>query len=347
MKNNICYLYVVLSVLLSACTKDINSPIKHFDEKSAVKIQPTKIVKLEEFGILRPFNFLQIDDSMFVIQDLKNEKIFNLINLSSKKVISGINKGQGPGEVLAPSSLLFRDNKILVWDAMQKKMNEIVLASDTTLIIEEAYRIDTENIILFFVHQLDSTLVATSQFDDYWLVEITKNGEIISTINYPVWQETKGLQLTALSALFRAARMANSPDKKRMVVAIGTHGFISFLNRTDFGLKEYKQIKYHPPKFKVTDRGSASYHRDNVGGFSAVDCDDNFVYALYSGKTFNNNPMLSSHCEHLLVYDWDGNPVKRYVLDVPIFNTMSYDKENNCIYGLAENPEGVLIVYQL
>jgi hypothetical protein len=36
--------------------------------------------------------------------------------------------------------------------------------------------------------------------------------------------------------------------------------------------------------------------------------------------------MLSHHCEHLLVYDRDGNPVKHYTLDIPHFS-MKYDNE--------------------
>jgi hypothetical protein len=56
--------------------------------------------------------------------------------------------------------------------------------------------------------------------------------------------------------------------------------------------------------------------------------------------------MQMSHCEHLLVYDWEGNPVRRYILDIPI-HKMIYNKDKNSIYGLAENPEGVLVEYQL
>ena len=90
-----------------------------------------------------------------------------------------------------------------------------------------------------------------------------------------------------------------------------------------------------------------AFSRDNIAGFGAVDCDDNYVYALYSGRTVNTHQALFSRCEHLFVYDWDGNPIKHYILDIPLFNSISYDKEKKCIYGLAENPEGVLIAYQL
>ena len=340
-----CNYFLLFIVLISSCTNNINSPIKHFEGMPEEKLLPSKIYDLEEFGILRPFNFIRIENNSFVIYDVKNINLFNLVNLSSKQVIRGINKGQGTNEVLTPSSLLYRDNKILVWDAILKKMNELVVSSDTTLTLKDHYVVDTETQILFFVNQLDSTLLATGRFEDYWLVEMSKDGKIISAIDFPKWKETKNISNIALSSLFRDVKMANSPDNKRIVVAV--KGFISFLDRTDYGIYEYKQIMYHPPKFAINERGSVSITGDNITGFCAVDCDDKYVYALYSGRTYKSHQMKMGHCEHLFVYDWEGNPIKHYILDIPIFNSISYDKEKNCIYGLAENPEGVLIEYQL
>ena len=56
--------------------------------------------------------------------------------------------------------------------------------------------------------------------------------------------------------------------------------------------------------------------------------------------------MESHHCEHLLVYDWDGNPIQHYILGIPL-SSVKYDKEKNTIYGIAYDPEGVFVEYQL
>ena len=61
-------------------------------------------------------------------------------------------------------------------------------------------------------------------------------------------------------------------------------------------------------------------------------------------KLFRYNSLVN-HCEHLLVYDWDGNPIKHYILDIPMWS-MQYDIEKNSIYGIAYNPEGGFIEYQ-
>ncbi len=70
------------------------------------------------------------------------------------------------------------------------------------------------------------------------------------------------------------------------------------------------------------------------------------MYALYSGRTFTEHGMESHHCEHLLVYDWDGNPIQHYILGIPL-SSVKYDKEKNTIYGICYDPEGVFVEYQL
>ena len=295
---------------------------------------------------MRPLNFIQINDSIFFIYDVKDNNLFNRINLSSLQTQRGVNKGQGPDEVLAPSNMMYKDNQILVYDAIPKKMYEIICTSDSTLASKEAFRINTETVILFRVHLLDSTFIATGPFGDFWLAEMNNDGKVITSVDFPSWNETRDIPKTALSTLYNTAWFANSPDNKKVVVATPNQGVLFFLNRTDAGIKEYRQLKYYAPIFTITERGGIVYSRDNVEGFMAVDCDNNYVYTIYSGRTFNSHGTQMEYCEHLLVYDWEGNPIKRYILDIPIYK-MCYDKEKNCIYGLGENPEGVLIEYQL
>ena len=168
MKNYKYDLYLLLIIMLSACSNQINHPIDHFNGKPVEFISPSRIIDLEEYEVLHPIYFTIIDNDAFIINDDKTEKIFNLINLSTKKSISGMNKGQGPGEVLGASFIQYVDNKILAYDSFQNTMNEIVISSDTTLAIKEAYMTHPEAFSYFMIHHLDSTFLAVGYFDDYW-----------------------------------------------------------------------------------------------------------------------------------------------------------------------------------
>ena len=141
--------------------------------------------------------------------------------------------------------------------------------------------------------------------------------------------------------------MANSPNNLKVVAATQKHGHISFFDYIKGeSLIEYKQLSYYAPKFTITDRGGIAFSKDNRIGFCALDCDEDYVYALYSGKSFNSDGLLNHHCKNLLIYDWKGNPIKRYILDIPLYS-MRIDKDKKLVYGIAYNPEGVLVEYQL
>jgi hypothetical protein len=189
---------------------------------------------------------------------------------------------------------------------------------------------------------------------DFWIGYIdVLNNKLLSSIDFPEFEQTSHIQGWHKSLPYLSTHISISPNGKKVVVAMQDAGFISFINIEGNELKEYKQIKYHPPEVYVEemqDGGktgtSIANSRDSKVGFCSIDCDDNYIYAIYSGRTSNSHGGLSHHCEHLLVYDWQGNPVKRYLLDIPMW-TMQYDSEKNSIYGIAYNPEGGFIEYQL
>lgn len=339
------FLYWLIVLLLISCTKTIDNPIEHFAKSSVEKIKHSKIIYLEDFGVLKPVDAIYIN-SDYIIWDDRNENMFNIIDMFSKKTISGVNKGNGPQDIISPSSFQSKNDEILIYDISQKKISKIDILSDTALTLKEVQRINFDKRI-FMINCIDSNFVATGIFEDYWLANINTKNEIISKVSFPLFEETKSIPKMQLSMLYISTFIKNSPDNKKIVAATQKHGLLYFFNYTnEHELKEYKQLKYYAPKFEILERGNIAFSKDNKIGFCAVDCDNDFVYTLYSGKTFNSDGILNYHCDNLLIYDWEGNPLKHYILDIPLYS-MKYNKEQNTIYGIAYNPEGVLIEYKL
>lgn len=345
LKHRIHIFILCIVLLVLSCNKTINNPIQHFEKCPKQRLTHLKMIDLEEFDILKPGLVIRKDDS-YMIWDLKNENIFSIVNFNSEEVIKGIKRGNGPGEIISPSSLQLKDGKFFTFDFDRKKINQIDISSDTTLTLKEVEDINF-NTRLFVINYQGSHMIATGLFDDAWFASLKGNGEIISKVDFPTFEETNNIPKMELSMLYISTHIANKPDNKKVVAATQDLGVISFLNYIDGSiLEEYKRIKYYGPKFTLQDRGGIVWSRDGQAGFCDLDCDDEYVYALYSGKTITEHGMLSHHCENLLVYDWDGNPVKHYTLDIPLFS-MKFDKEKNTVYGIGYNPEGVFVEYQL
>ncbi|RNC63494.1 hypothetical protein D7D25_16315 [Proteiniphilum sp. X52] len=340
------YLSLLLNLLfLLSCNKTINNPMQHFDKIPKKELNHSHIINLEKFDILKPIDAIRINNS-YMIWDNKNENIFNLIDPISNKVIKGVNIGNGPNEIISPSSFQNQDGKFLIYDISQRRINQIDISSDTTLIIKKNQEINT-NKRLFVINRIGSNIIATGILEDYWLANMTTDGEITSGIEFPAFEETNNTPKVQLSMLYISTLMANTSDNKKVVAVTQKHGVVSFLNYINNSiLNEYKQIKYYAPNFTIEERGNIAFSKNNQVGFCGVDCDNDYVYALYSGKTFAKEGMLNHHCENLLIYDWNGNPIKHYVLDIPLYS-MRYNEKNNLIYGIAYYPEGILVEYQL
>lgn len=51
--------------------------------------------------------------------------------------------------------------------------------------------------------------------------------------------------------------------------------------------------------------------------------------------------------EHVLIYDWDGKPIKHLMLEKPIYGNLNYDSETHILYGIGYDPEGMILEYDL
>lgn len=342
-KKYILILGFVLSIL--SCNQTIDNPIQHFKKSPNKTLTPTRTIDLEEFEILKPAQVFRMNDS-YMIWDLTDEKIFSLVNFDSKKVIKGVRRGNGPGEIISTISIQVKDNKFLIYDAERRKINQVTISSDTALILNEVSDINYNN-RLFIINYQGSHIIATGLFDNAWIASLKMNGEIISKVDFPDFKETANIPNMERSMLYMITHFVNKPDNRKIVAATQDLGVISFFNNVNgSALEEYKQLKYYGPKFTLSERGGIAWSKEGVIGFCGLACDDKYVYTLYSGRTYSKHGMLSHHCENLLVYDWNGNPVKQYILDIPLFS-MQYDSEKNTIYGIGYNPEGIFVEYQL
>lgn len=345
MKISNYYILFISFIAFFSCKGAISDPITHFNNKYTEIINHSRIINLENFGILKPIDVI-LADSNYVIWDGKNENIFNVLNYTpNAKIVKGVNKGNGPNDIISPSTFQRKNNNILIYDIAQKRISKIDFISDTILGIKEIQKINSDQ-RLFMVKSVGTNFIASGIFEDYWLANINKSGQILSKINFPYFEEIKNIPKMQLSILYISTLMASSPDNKKVVAATQKHGHISFFDYTDDGeLVRYKELNYYPPKFSSTERGGIAFSKENKIGFCAIDCDNDFVYVLYSGKTFESDGLLNHHCDNLLIYDWKGNPIKRHILDIPLYS-MRIDKNKRIIYGIAYQPEGILVEYR-
>lgn len=345
MRTSLKFICLLLSFIVFACNKsDPNDPLEHFNMSAISKLSPSTVIDLEQYDILRPVGVVK-QDSEYYIREKNNESIFTKINFVTKKKISGVNIGNGPEDILSIGGFQNRDNKILIYDINKNIISHVIQNQHFQLTVEKFHKINYEK-ELFILSYADSTIIASGIFEDYWLSYLNLKDELLSYVDFPYFPEIEHLPGIQKSILFLSTHTSFSPDGKKLVAATQSLGVIAFYEITNLDeIIEKKEMKYFPPIFMVKERGNIAYDRKSKIGFCALDSDDKYVYALYSGRTFEKAGMESHYCDYLFVYDWNGVPVKCYYLEIPLYS-MKYDRDNNSIYGIGYNPEGVLIEYK-
>lgn len=347
--NSKCWYLVIISLFYSCNKGHVEDPLKDFNSNQTVKLEYSRRIDLEQYGVLKPASILKCTDG-YMIRSQTNNDMFSRIYLDENRVITGVDKGNAPGELISPSSIQQMNGHVYVYDIGRKTIFEIQENLKDSLLTLSRYRTLEMDSRPFLINLLpNGHILASGIFHNSWVSYFNRENEMVSCLPFPTFDETDMLSDVSLSVLYLSTFTSVKPDGKKMVCATQKCGVLSFCTFSPNAITISKQIKYYPPEYNVPKPDHPEmivYSRDNKVGFCAVASDDKNVFVLYSGRTFNSHNNLSHHCEHLLVYDWEGNPLRHIVLNKPLYS-MSYDIENKIIYGIGYDPEGVIFEYEL
>lgn len=79
---------------------------------------------------------------------------------------------------------------------------------------------------------------------------------------------------------------------------------------------------------------------DNVYHYTNVVAGKKYLYVLYQGRSSKNKPVNNDFIE---VYDYDGNPITKYVFDNISPYLFSIDEINHVLYGFSYDYEDYLL----
>lgn len=100
---------------------------------------------------------------------------------------------------------------------------------------------------------------------------------------------------------------------------------------------------YYKPYF-LRDKNEIIYTPKTQFGFYYLTSSNNYLYALsFNGGNCEEYPL----CE-MQVFDWEGNPIKKYKTNKPLLN-VCIDEERGKVYALSQTPmkELYLITFNL
>ena len=325
------------------------------DFSETVRIAPTDSLDLEQFDIFVPDKVIPYGD-WYIVGLFSGNNIVDIINPSTQETIHCFRRGRGPGEILNTGPIQESDGCLFVFDISKQtyyaldvyetvKSRRQILKNILNLHDEDDEKYKNEPLFHTFRHK--DLIIATGLFNDgTWIRLVNDNGSVLDGIPLVYFKSTDELSIPQRAAFQLSSFISVRPDDKRGICAMLDCGTFSIFDIDSTCLKErirkiYYEPKLYPPPGEMI---SPAHDRSNVRGFFDVASSDDSIYLLYSGRTREKQAELDSECSHLLVYDWDGNPVRRYELEKTI-NSIYLHKGR--IYGTSMHPESRIYVYNL
>ena len=334
---------IIYTSFILFCSCDMkNEPLDLFMDVET--ITDYEVVDLEQYNVLAISNFYK-NDGYCVMLHPKDSTIITLVDTRTNKFLKGIVKGRGPNELLS-ATLIGLENGIAYLDVTNDKK---ICAID----IKES----------FMSGSIRFTIVESS----FEFSGSAVNNQYIVGKGHPELDPLPRLilynRMTKESGLyyeFPKYMKELTPIHKYLVdfnTKIELHpnssSFISYDMRgiefsiwqieDDNKINLYKDFTFSIPHFHF-DNNWIVYEKTDKLGIRSSCVSNSYVLFSYIGVTIDECLENSTFTKHLLVFDWEGNPVKRYILPL---NSMvyCYDEKEKVLYATSDEHE--LIKYNL
>ena len=304
-------------------------------------------MSLEQFSLVLPTRLVKYD-RWVVFNQIQAKYNQAIINLDTHSKMEALRVGRGPGEMLQGRTKYLDGSKLIMSDP-----NTLMTVSLDLALLREGYipPLDTVGVFKSIkpatnrFYRVNGGYVSTNR-NGLWYSLWDTDGFIGNGIDPPYIPGVGAASRSASLSFYGSSLLTAHPDGNRVCVVLVGMAALSFSVIENRELKEIKRYEYNAPAV-VKENGVDYISREkSVDCFHGIASSRNYVYLLYSGKKklTDENSAPSYECNHLLVYDWDGNFVTRYELSKPVLDIFLDGEE---LYCLTQYPSDKLYVYRL
>lgn len=328
---------LIICIFLFSCSKQT----LFFDDEFQIKenIQLNALENFPSDSLLLPNHMCSFNDYIILEEDKLN-LLLSSYNMSTGEFKRFQKKGRGPEELLNIQQITGtpNDNEFCVW-ALYGNKAFIYSINDDQIIVQSSLPVKSD----YVTFNITSDYIIGSQAGKQkrFLVQNLRDSSVFE-FGEPIAIDKNSPEI--VSSFLLGPCLYNS-DLKRFawfatfgnVLEIYSYDSIPQLLCQKIGILPIIDHKSEHPGLSAKTR---------LGVLSAT-ATDKYILGLYSTH-FIEEFSLSNDKMHwvdkILVYDWDGKPVKMLLLDRPV-KTICFNKEKNRVYCIGATDEGNNIFY--
>lgn len=344
--------YIFIFFFFFSCTN--NSPEFEIFEVSDFE----KSIKLNSEKINIPPNLYHVLqmvllDSVLVTVDTKADKIFGVYKANNLEFIgSYVKKGKGPSEEISFDAFIQPAlNNTFMYRSLQSikfiKFNLKLLKFETQKeILLPGQLLDLSHPFVLNDSILSGWSVFQESEKEYLCLNL--NTKEVSEFGPPYPEIIKDISSKQKASAFSKI-ITVKPDNNLFASAYDKFKIIRIYSKTGKVLKEirFKNNNYFSKDILIKNPENINLDKIKLH-YQKIKSTNKYIYALYSGKSLSeiSNSKKSSFCNEIHVWDWNGNPIAKLILDKNIFSFV-VASNNEYIIGAAFDDIDVFYKYKL
>lgn len=307
------------------------------DSIEVVDFPEIETIAGEKISSIDPYSLgsMKVIDNYLVIINADGDNIFQIYDVNTDSLIMQVGRrGKGPNEFLNPLFTSYckkHDNSLEVFDTRRRRIINIDVKKtilDNSLVSCRKKLPNKIGVVENVWYQSDSMICYQGENEGRFSIFYTTN-----TSKKKIPYQVENLKID-MSEHFEYGLFSSDiyldPYRKLIVAMPYKVGQIDYYNfegeflySTSFEdknkLKAYiKNPKKNPIKTNLME----------------VKADFSTIYVLNLNADDSKMNGMENGCSELLLFDWLGNPIKKYILD-RIIMRFAIDDNNQCIYGYA------------
>jgi hypothetical protein len=317
-------------------------PTKCF--KSVENIEGQVVITFDDLGIYKPVSIVMNNKDIYVQNN--DEDIICVVNCSTLEKTTLLKRGEGPGEALNITYISTADDAVITAECNKRCIIEIPFHLKKTMFSF----LPSDHGSYTSIIRGPEGFITSGCFREGRYMHYNPSNEKTSFFGeYRVQNKYKELDNFTKSLIYISSKIAIKPDMTRFVAINFNNGVIDINGINKDSIINLKKLDFHYQDIVV--KGSmedphVSTRRSNKNGFFDVATSDEYIYTIYSGKSFDEAGLTFDHCEYLMVFDWNGNPVACYKPNVPLY-AICYNKQDNAVYGIHIGDEAKLYKFDI
>ena len=326
---------IVISIFCSQCSQ--HSTIVYEGKMTAEKDEHLAVELLNKSFLFSSPEDLMLLDSLLVVHDsYQQAECFHIFRKSDGAFIKSFGKkGRGPGEFMDIGSVNNNyDGSITVYDPNYKK----IVVFDISNILHDQKPYFKEYSVTKAPNFITQMLLYKDKFiakgnDDKLRYGFWNPSDQVFQAIYTDYPQLSNEDEDNWALTDFAVKVRLSPDGKTLATATYIGGILELFNINDDGFKLKTERFFFEPRYNYAQGAKPRWittSSESIIGFEDLFLTNDAIYGLVWGV---ERPMMEKSKPHLFGFDFDGNPVKSYMLNEEL-ESVAVDSDGT-IYGVG------------